>query len=83
MLTATTATEFPPGDTKWVGFDARFDTRVEPMWKPDGFEYVDCYRCGITMRVPTSVIYSSGERLFCKDCNHPDFLAPFRPGWTW
>lgn len=69
---------------EWAEYDARFDPpKREPMWKPDGWEYVDCYRCGRTEKISATALYGRDGRVFCDDCNHPDFLAPFRDDWSW
>lgn len=51
--------------------------KVDPMWKPDGWQYVECRRCGINLRVPER----DSTRQFCGDCKYPDFMAPYTGGW--
>ena len=52
---------------------------VVRMEMTDSDKYVPCYRCGINMG-----LWADSERVFCKDCNHPDLIGVFRPldyGW--
>lgn len=49
----------------------------------DGWEYINCRRCGIRRKEREELVLAGDVSKFCKDCKYPDFMAPYLPGWRW